>query len=119
MLELDKRQEALLRLPEPLGFVPKLAAEIRRDMPERVQGLSEQRLREETERSYFYASYELGITSVPLLVQWTKTDVGSGGELHRNADIDLTMRHAQNPNLKAADILSALAATCRWPKGGH
>ncbi len=116
-LELDKRQEALLRLPEPLTFEPRLTAEIRRDMPAMVRRLSEQRLLEETERSYVYASCTLGITSLPTLVHWTKTDVASGGELHRNVDVDLAVRRSENPNLKAADLLGALRALHSWPKG--
>ncbi|WP_411850355.1 hypothetical protein ACLB90_15810 [Stenotrophomonas sp. LGBM10] len=117
MLELDARQEALLRLPDPFEFLPKLAAEIRRDMPERVFGLSDHALLAETDRCYSYASHELGITKVSLLVAWTKTDVGSGGELHRSAEVDIAMRHAKDPNVKAADLLGALVALHRWPKG--
>lgn len=118
MLTLDARQEALLRLPDPFDFLPKLAAEIRRDMPERVFSLDDAALLAETDRCYSYASHDLGITHVRVLVAWTKTDVGSGGELHRNADVDIAMRHAEHPNLKAADLLGTLAALHRWPKGG-
>jgi hypothetical protein len=116
MLELTARQEALLRLPEPTGFLPRLAAEIRRDMPERVAGMHDLELLEETERCYNHAAYELGITRVPVLVHWTKTDVGSGGELHRDVSVDLAMRQAANPNLAAADLLAVLVASHRWPK---
>lgn len=116
MLELTARQEALLRLPEPTAFLPRLAAEIRRDMPERVAGLSDAALQEETERCYSHAACELGITRLPVLVHWTKTDVGSGGELHRDMTVDLAIRKASNPNLAAADVLAMLAASHRWPK---
>ncbi|QEO25552.1 hypothetical protein [Xanthomonas translucens] len=116
MLELDARQEALLRLPDPFDLLPRLAAEIRRDMPQLVSGISEQELLAETDHCYLYASHELGITCLPVLVRWTKADVGSGGELHRNMDIDLAMRHAADPNLKAADLLGAIASMNRWPK---
>lgn len=54
-----------------------------------------------------------------MLVQWTKTDVGSGGELHRNAEVDMAMRQARDPNVAAADLLGALVALHRWPKGGR
>jgi len=118
MLELSARQEALLRLPEPTTFLPRLAAEIRRDMPERVAGLSDAALLEETERSYNHAAYELGITRLPLLVHWTKTDVGSGGELRRDMTVDLAIRNASGPNLAAADVLAILVASHRWPKHG-
>ncbi|GHH59230.1 hypothetical protein [[Pseudomonas] boreopolis] len=73
---------------------------------------------EETDRCYSYASHELGITKVPVLVMWTKTDVGSGGELHRNPEVDIAMRHANDPNVKAADLLGVLVAMHRWPEGG-
>ncbi|SBV52504.1 hypothetical protein XBLMG947_3300 [Xanthomonas bromi] len=89
---------------------------IRRDMPQLVSRMSDQELLAETDRCYFYASHELGITRLPILVRWTKADVGSGGELHRNPDIDLAMRNAADPNLKAADILGALGSMHRWPK---
>lgn len=114
MLTLDARQEALLRLPYPATFLPRLADEIRRDMPERVIGLDNRTLAAETERCYTYAAYELGITRLPVLVRWTKTDVGSGGALHRSAEIDMTLRKAVNPNLTAADLLAALAVQHRW-----
>jgi len=117
VLTLDARQEALLRLPDPFSFLPRLAAEIRRDLPERVMGLDDAALLAETDRCYTYAAYELGITHLPVLVAWTKTDVGSGGELHRNAEVDIALRHAGKPNIQAADLLGALVALHRWPKG--
>ena len=119
MLELDAHQEALLRLPDPLSFLPRLAAEIRRDMPDKVRALSERQLLDATDRSYTYASQQLHITCVPVLVRWTKTDVGSGGELHRNVDVDLALRRAENPNLRAVDLLCALTAMNHWPQGGR
>jgi hypothetical protein len=115
MLTLDARQAALLRLPYPVTFLPRLAGEIRRDMPERVIGLDNRALAAETERCYTYAAYELGITRLPVLVRWTKTDVGSGGALHRDMTVDLAVRQADDPNLAAADLLAALAASHRWP----
>ncbi|HDS1558926.1 hypothetical protein NJH49_05965 [Stenotrophomonas maltophilia] len=117
MLTFSARQEALLRLPDLFDFLPKLAGEIRRDMPERVLGMDDAALLAETDRCYAYAAYELGITHLPVLVAWTKTDVGSGGELHRNAEVDIAIRHAEHPSTKAADVLGALAALHRWPKG--
>jgi hypothetical protein len=116
MLKLDARQEALLRLPDPFSFLPRLAAEIRRDLPERVMGLDDAALLAETDRCYTYAAYELGITHLPTLVAWTKVDVGSGGELHRNVEVDIAMRHADKPNIQAADLLGALVALHRWSR---
>ena len=117
MLELDADQEALLRLPEPLAFLPKLASEIRRDMPRQVSNMSDRQLLEETDRSYVHASGTLRITHLPTLVMWTKTDVGSHGALRRDGNLDLFIRNAERPNVAAADTLHALVAQQRWPGG--
>lgn len=114
MLQLTAEQEALLRLPDPYAFVPKLAAEIRRDAPRQVSNLTDAQLQEETERSYNHATYTLHITRLPTLVEWVKLDVASGGELRRDMNTDLHMRKAKNPNLAAEDLLNILKAQERW-----
>ncbi|WP_295521357.1 hypothetical protein [uncultured Stenotrophomonas sp.] len=117
MFTIDARQEALLRLPDPFDFMPRLAREIRRDLPDRVLGLNDAALLRETARCYDFATHALGITNLPVLVAWTKTDVGSGGELYRSPQVDMAVRNACQPSVKAADILGALAAMNRWPEG--
>lgn len=116
MLELNATQEALLRLPDPTLFLPRLAAEIRRDLPEQLLGIDDAALLDDTQRCYHHAAHGLGITRLPVLVRWTKTDVGSHGELHRDMTVDLAIRHADDPNLAAADVLAVLAASHRWRK---
>lgn len=114
MLQLTAEQEALLRLPEPTAFLPKLAAEIRRDWPREVSHLTDAQLLTETERSYDHASHELHITRLPTLVKWVKLDVAGGGQLRREMNTDLYMKQAADPNLAAEDLLSVLAAQGRW-----
>lgn len=114
MITLTEQQVALLRLPDPNAFIPKLAAEIRRDYHRQVSNLTDSQLLEETERSYNHASYELHITRLPTLVEWVKLDVASGGHLRRDMNADMYMRKTKNPNLAAEDLLSILAAQERW-----
>jgi hypothetical protein len=114
MIELSEQQEAMLRLPEPEAFTQRLSAEIRRDMPGDVAGLSDAELLEATRRSYFFAAYELHITRVPTLVRWVRLDVTSDGLLRREQAIVLRIRTASNPSLAAADLLSIFLAQTNW-----
>lgn len=116
MLRLDARQEALLRLPDPTSFIPKLALEIKRDFPRQVASLSDRQLLDDTERSYNHASYVLHITRLSTLVRWVKADVASGGQLRREMSVDLHLKKAANPNLTAEDIMSVVSAQQRWKK---
>jgi len=109
MLEITKEQEAQLRLPDPSTFLPQLAAEIRRDYPQRVGHLNDQALLEEVTRSYDHAAYDLRITYLPVLVRWVKADVAWARGLRSNTQADLWVRNATNRNLAAADLLSNLA----------
>lgn len=109
MLPLSHEQLALLRLPDPFGFLPKLAVEIRRDHPREVSSQSDQQLLSETQRSYEHAAYELKLTHLPTLVRWVKADVAWARGLRSNTTVDLWIRNADNRNLTAADILSNLA----------
>lgn len=118
MIEITREQEALLRLPEPWGFLPKLAAEIRRDLPRQVSGMNDTQLLAETERSYLHASHALRVSHLPTLVRWTKTDVGTQGQLRRDPSADLFVRQAKDPNVAAADLLGSLVAQQRWPREG-
>lgn len=113
-VQLDARQQALLRLPEPGAFAPRLAAEIRRDLPAQVGDLREAQLIEETERSYRHASEQLRIARLSPLVRWVKFDVASRGALRRDLSVGLRFRRADDPALLAEDLLSALAARPRW-----
>lgn len=113
MLKLTPEQAALLRLPDPHAFIPKLAAEIRRDYPQQVVFLDDTSLLVEVDRSYTHASEQLHITHVPTLVQWVKADVAWAKGLRMEPAADLRIRKANNPNLAAADLLSALAAQSR------
>lgn len=116
MIEITREQEVLLRLPEPWSFLPRLAAEIRRDLPRKVSSMNDTQLLAETERSYLHASHALRVSHLPTLVRWTKTDVGSQGQLRRDPSADLYLRQSSDPNAAAADLLGSLAAQQRWPK---
>ncbi|MDH5821908.1 hypothetical protein QFW77_02720 [Luteimonas sp. RD2P54] len=109
MLEITKEQEALLRLPDPTTFFPKLVQEIRQEYPGRVGHLNDQALMDEVVRSHDHAAYELRITSLPVLVRWIKADVAWAKGLRANPGADVWMRNAKNKNLAAADLLSNLA----------
>ncbi|NZA24922.1 hypothetical protein H0E84_00845 [Luteimonas sp. SJ-92] len=114
MLALTPEQHALLKLPDPFGFLPKLAAEIRRDLPREVSHLNDQQLLAEVQRSYDHAAFELKLTRLPTLVKWVKFDVVSGGKLRQEPAVDLAIRNAPNPNLAAEDMLASAIAQSYW-----
>lgn len=114
MLTLTSEQQALLSLPDPFSFIPKLAAEIRRELPDEVAHLSEQELLTEVQNSYEYATYELKLTRQPTVVKWVKFDVLSGGKLRQETSLDLAIRNADNPDLIAEDALSSAIAQSKW-----
>lgn len=109
MLEITKEQEALLRLPDPTTFFPKLLEEIRQAYPQQVGHLSDQALMGEVVKSHDYAAYDLRITYLPVLVRWVKADVAWAKGLRSNPGADLWVRNARNRNLATADLLSNLA----------
>lgn len=118
MLTLTLEQFALLSLPDPHMFAPRLAAEIRRDYPHVVAGESEPALTQATARSYRHASEALRLTRLPTLVAWVKADVAWARGLRHEMTVDLQLRRSATPNLAAQDVLSALAAGAGWPREG-
>ncbi|MDV9042024.1 hypothetical protein [Stenotrophomonas sp. RAC2] len=113
-IELTVEQEALLRLPEPESFTGRIAAEIRRDMPEDIHYTSDQQLSSAVRESYDFATYELHITRVPTLVRWVRADTTHNGLLRREPAVVLKMKVAANPNLAAEDLLSIFRAQTNW-----
>ena len=113
-LELTAEQEALLRLPEPESFTERIAAEIRRDMPDEAQHMSDPQLLAAVRESYEFATYELHITRVPTLVRWVRLDATSNGLLRREPAVALKVKTAANPNLAAEDLLSTFRAQTNW-----
>lgn len=113
-IELNAEQEALLRLPEPESFTERIAAEIRRDMPDETQRMSDQQLLIAVRESYDFATYELHITRVPTLVRWVRADTVTNGQLRREPAVVLKVRASANPNLTAEDLLSIFRAQTNW-----
>lgn len=114
MIKLTADQVALLRLPDPHSFIPKLATEIRWDYPQQVVQLDDQALLIETDRSYTHASEQLRITRLPTLVRWVKADVASMKGLRQRPEADLHVRRAEDPNIAAEDLLCVVARFARW-----
>ena len=113
MIRLTTRQAALLRLPDPGAFIPKLAAEIRRDHPQSVAGLSDEQLLADTEACSHWSSETLAITHLPVLVDWVKADVAWARRMSSWSVTRPFVEKAANPNLGAADFLSLLRAGTR------
>jgi len=109
MFEITEEQEALLRLPDPSTFFPKLTREIRQEYPQQTGHLGERALMDEVVRSHDHAACSLRITHLPVLVRWVKADVAWARGLRAVPAADMWMRTAKNPNLAAADLLSNLA----------
>ncbi|NWC10767.1 hypothetical protein HX776_18360, partial [Pseudomonas agarici] len=106
MITLSQKQQALMRLPDPSSFLPKLTWEMRQDFTSgTVPRLTDTQLLNEVQSSYQHAVYELGITRLATLVKWVKADVAGGGELRRDMNIDQRLRQANNPNAAAEDFL--------------
>ncbi len=113
-IELTAEQEALLRLPEPESFTERIAAEMRCDMPEEMQHMSDQQLLAAVRESYELATYELHITRVPTLVRWVRADTATNGLLRREPAVALKVKGARNANLAAEDLLSIFRAHTSW-----
>lgn len=113
-IELTPHQEALLRLPEPEGFTRRIADEVRRDMHEEVQYLSDAQLLDAVRESYEFATVELKISRIPTLVRWVRLDATSNGLLRREPAVTLKVKAATDPNLAAEDLLSIFLAQTRW-----
>lgn len=113
-IELTAEQEALLRLPEPDSFTERIAAEIRRDMPDEAQHLSDQQLLLAVRESYDFAIHELHITRIATLVRWVRADTITNGLLRQEPAVALRVNTAANPSLAAEDLLSIFRAQTNW-----
>ena len=113
-IELTPEQEALLRLPEPESFTSRIAAEIRRDMPEETKHMTDPQLLAAVRESYDFAAHELHITRIPTLVRWVRADTVSNGFLRREPAVVLKVKPASDHNLAAEDLLSIIQAQTNW-----
>lgn len=68
MLQLTPEQYAKLCLPDPGSFLPRLAAEVRRDHPAAVSSRDDAQLLADVQTSYRHAVNAFGMTHLPTLV---------------------------------------------------
>ncbi|QBG91297.1 hypothetical protein [Xanthomonas oryzae] len=110
MLQLTPEQYAKLCLPDPGSFLPRLAAEVRRDHPAAVSSRDDAQLLADVQASYRYAVNTFGITHLPTLVGWVKADVAWARGLRDQALTKVWFAQTDNPNVTAADLLAMLSS---------
>ncbi|KAB7765649.1 hypothetical protein [Xanthomonas maliensis] len=110
MLQLSAEQYAKLCLPDPGSFLPRLAAEVRRDHRAAVAGRDDTRLLAEVQASYRHAVGALNLTHLPTLVRWVKADVAWARGLRTLPLVRVWFAQTDAPNATAADLLALLAA---------
>lgn len=110
MLQLTTEQLAKLCLPDPGEFIPRLAAEVRRDYPAAVANRSDAELQAEVQVSYQFAIDQLRITHLPTLVKWVKADVAWARGVRNQPLTTEWFKQTTHPNATAADLLAILAA---------
>ncbi|AKK67564.1 hypothetical protein ISN35_14220 [Xanthomonas translucens pv. undulosa] len=110
MLQLTPEQYAKLCLPDPGAFLPRLAAEVRRDYPKQVAKHDDVALLALVRSSYDHAVHVLHITHLPTLVRWVKADVAWAPGLRNQAITGVWFAETDNPNVTAADLLSMLSS---------
>nr|WP_241093827.1 hypothetical protein [Xanthomonas sp.] len=103
-------QYAKLCLPDPGAFLPRLAAEVRRDYPKQVATHDDAALLAQVRRSYDHAVHVLHITHLATLVRWVKADVAWAPDLRSQAITQKWFAETDNPNVTAADLLSMLSS---------
>ncbi|AJQ86693.1 hypothetical protein ACQR53_20255 [Xanthomonas oryzae] len=110
MLQLTNEQYAKLCLPDPGSFLPRLAAEVRRDHAEAVSARNDAQLLADVQESYRHAVNTFGITHLPTLVRWVKADVAWARGLRDQPIHKVWFARTDNPNVTAADVLAMLSS---------